>query len=92
VKDEAILPRLVCSMECYTLSSLNQTVGGEMMTEGKVWEPIELIDAELDVVAGGQAIIPFKQHKDGPTQIPTGTPISLEFIAAALLFLPTINS
>ena len=26
-----------------------------MMTEGKVWEPIELIDAELDVVAGGQA-------------------------------------
>jgi hypothetical protein len=60
--------------------------------EGKVWEPIELIDAELDVVAGGQAIIPFKQHKDGPTQIRTGTPISLEFIAAALLFLPTINS
>jgi hypothetical protein len=26
-----------------------------MMTEGKVREPIELIDAELDVVAGGQA-------------------------------------
>jgi hypothetical protein len=69
-----------------------------MMIEGKVWEPIELIDAELDVVAGGhvvaggQAIIHFKQHKDVPTQIPIGTPISLEFIAAALLFLPTINS
>ena len=47
-----------------------------MMTEGKVWEPIELIVAEVDVVAGGQAIIPFKQHKDGPTQIPIGTPIS----------------
>jgi hypothetical protein len=63
-----------------------------MMTEGKGWEPIELIDAELDVVAGGQAIaiIHFKQHKDNPTQTPISNPISLVFIAAALLFLPTI--
>lgn len=36
------------------------------------------------------AIMKFKQHKDNPTQIPIGTPISLVFIAAALLFLPTI--
>jgi intracellular multiplication protein IcmD len=43
-------------------------------------------------ISDGQAILHFKQHKDGPTQIPIGTPISLEFIAAALLFLPTINS
>jgi hypothetical protein len=61
-----------------------------MTSEGKVWEPIELIDAELDVVAGGQAIIHFKQHKDNPTQSPISKPISLVFIAAALLFLPTI--
>lgn len=36
------------------------------------------------------AIMKFKQHKDNPTQIPVGTPIALIFIAAALLFLPSI--
>lgn len=36
------------------------------------------------------AIMKFKQHKDNPTQIPIGTPIALLFIAAALLFLPTV--
>ncbi len=38
------------------------------------------------------AIMKFKQHKDNPTQIPIGTPISLVFIAAALLFLPSVLS
>lgn len=38
------------------------------------------------------AIMKFKQHKDNPTQIPIGTPISLVFIAASLLFLPSILS
>ena len=36
------------------------------------------------------AIMKFKQHKDNPTQIPIGTPISLVLIAAALLFMPTL--
>lgn len=36
------------------------------------------------------AIMKFKQHKDNPTQITIGTPISLVFIAAALLFMPSI--
>lgn len=36
------------------------------------------------------AILKFKAHKDNPTQIPVGTPIALVFIAAALIFLPTI--
>jgi intracellular multiplication protein IcmD len=36
------------------------------------------------------AVMKFKQHKDNPTQIPIGTPIALVFIAAALIFLPTI--
>lgn len=36
------------------------------------------------------AIMKFKQHKDNPTQIPIGTPIALMFIAAALVFLPSI--
>ncbi|MBV8547326.1 MAG: nitrile hydratase subunit alpha [Acidobacteria bacterium] len=38
------------------------------------------------------AIMKFKQHKDNPTQVPIGTPIALVFIAAALLFLPSIPS
>lgn len=38
------------------------------------------------------SIMKFKQHKDNPTQIPIGTPIALVFIAAALLFLPSILS
>ncbi len=38
------------------------------------------------------AIMKFKMHKDNPTQVPIGTPISLVFIAAALLFLPSILS
>lgn len=36
------------------------------------------------------AILKFKQHKDNPTNIPIGTPIAMLFIAAALIFLPTI--
>jgi intracellular multiplication protein IcmD len=36
------------------------------------------------------AIMKFKQHKDDPTQVPIDKPIGLVFIAAALLFLPTI--
>lgn len=39
---------------------------------------------------GVGAILKFKAHKDNPTQIPIGTPIALLFIAAALLFMPTI--
>lgn len=36
------------------------------------------------------AILKFKAHKDNPQQIPVGTPIALVFIAAALLFLPSL--
>lgn len=38
------------------------------------------------------AIMKFKMHKDNPTQVPIGTPIALVFIAAALLFMPSILS
>lgn len=38
------------------------------------------------------AVMKFKQHKDNPTQIPIGTPVALVFIAAALLFMPSILS
>lgn len=38
------------------------------------------------------AIAKFKTHKDNPTQIPIGTPIALVSVAAALLYLPDIES
>jgi intracellular multiplication protein IcmD len=36
------------------------------------------------------AIVKFKAHKDNPSQVPIGTPIMLIFVAAALIFLPSI--
>jgi intracellular multiplication protein IcmD len=36
------------------------------------------------------AILKFKQYKENPSNITIGTPIALVFVAAALLFLPTI--
>jgi len=36
------------------------------------------------------AILKFKQHKDNPTQIPVGTPVALLFVAAALVFMPSV--
>lgn len=36
------------------------------------------------------ALMKFKQHKDNPTQVPLGTPMTLLVMAIALLFLPTL--
>jgi intracellular multiplication protein IcmD len=36
------------------------------------------------------SIMKFKQHKDNPQQTPIGQPVGLLFIAAALLFLPSV--
>ena len=36
------------------------------------------------------AILKFKAHKDNPQQITVGTPIALMFVAAALIFLPSM--
>lgn len=38
------------------------------------------------------AILQFKQHKDNPTQVTIGKPIALVFVAAALLFMPSVLS
>ncbi len=53
----------------------------------------ELITAAAYVAGLGfavAAILKFKAHKDNPQQIPVGTPIALLFIAAALIFLPSL--
>ncbi len=39
---------------------------------------------------GVGAIVKFKAHKDNPTQVAISVPIAMLFIAAALLFVPTV--
>lgn len=39
---------------------------------------------------GVGAIVKFKAHKDNPTQVAIGVPIAMLFIAAALLFAPSV--
>jgi intracellular multiplication protein IcmD len=36
------------------------------------------------------AVVKFKAHKDNPTQITIGMPIALLFVAAALIFIPSV--
>lgn len=36
------------------------------------------------------AILKFKAHRDSPQQVPIGAPLALLFVAAALMFLPTV--
>lgn len=39
---------------------------------------------------GIAAVTQFKAHKDNPTQSPISKPIALLFVAAALLFIPSV--
>jgi intracellular multiplication protein IcmD len=36
------------------------------------------------------AVVKFKAHKDNPTQVTIGMPIALLFVAAALIFIPSV--
>lgn len=76
------------------LAATSLTIGGMASTiTGSFTQLAKLITAGSYLAGLGfsiGAIMKFKQHKDNPTQIPIGTPIALIFIAAALLFLPTI--
>lgn len=36
------------------------------------------------------AVLKFKAHRDNPQQVPIGAPLALLFVAAALMFLPTV--
>jgi intracellular multiplication protein IcmD len=39
---------------------------------------------------GVGAILKFKAHKDNPTQVQLSVPIALLFVAAALMFIPSV--
>jgi intracellular multiplication protein IcmD len=71
-----------------------QSLGGVASTITSSFASITKLITGGSYIAGigfaVSAIMKFKQHKDNPTQIPIGTPIALLFIAAALLFLPSV--
>lgn len=91
------------SMACFGVLALisqeaaaGTTLGNMASSITKTFSSIGLMITGGSYIAGLAfsigAIMKFKQHKDNPTQIPIGTPIALVFIAAALLFLPSILS
>ncbi len=84
----------LCFISPYALAQMD--IGGVALQITKSMEGISKLITSAALVAGMGftvgAIMKFKQHKDNPTQIPVGTPIALLFIAAALLYLPTIFS
>lgn len=94
---------LMASAVCLSVATLisQEAVAGSTLTIGGMASQITQSFTSLTklITAGSYlaglgfsigAIMKFKQHKDNPTQIPIGTPIALVFIAAALLFLPSI--
>ncbi|MDR3441623.1 MAG: type IV secretion protein IcmD [Legionella sp.] len=102
VNNKASLTYWLSSIVCLSLIALvSQDASAGNMTIGSMASSItdsftnltKLITAGSYLAGLGfsiGAIMKFKQHKDNPTQIPIGTPIALVFIAAALLFLPSI--
>jgi intracellular multiplication protein IcmD len=87
---------VVISATCFYVSFTFAQVGIEHMAEritGTFGAIARLVTAGSYVAGLGfaiAAILKFKAHKDNPTQIPIGTPVALLFVAAALLFLPTL--
>ena len=66
-------------------------VGGIATTVNAQLEQIAQLVAQVAFVAGMlffvAAIFKFKQHKDNPTQVPVGTPLTMVVISAALMFM-----
>ena len=86
---------IVCLHSGAALAAGNQeglTKVAQNVTDGMT-NLAKLITAVSFVMGFGfaaAAILKFKAHKDNPAQIPVGTPIALLFIAAALIYLPSL--
>ena len=99
-KIKTLLITAVCfgllALVCQEAVAANATIGSMASSITQSFKNIAKLITAGSYLAGlgfsVGAIMKFKQHKDNPTQIPIGTPIALVFIAAALLFLPSILS
>jgi intracellular multiplication protein IcmD len=71
-----------------------KTLGDMADNLTKVFPSFVKLVVAISYIAGigfaAAGIMKFKQHKDNPTQVPLGGPIAMIFIAAALIYLPTI--
>lgn len=88
---------VVGALTCLSLGTAALAISGiggvAAQVTGNLTAVAKLITAASYVVGmafGVGAIMKFKAHKDNPTQIPIGTPIALLFVAAALIFMPSI--
>jgi len=70
-----------------TLGTLAENVTKSFQQLGKLMTATAYISGFGFAIAG---IFKFKQHKDNPTQIPMGAPISLLAVGIILIFLPGI--
>jgi len=93
-----ILLLLGGSIFCFFLGTLafavTSGIGGVASQVKSNLGPIALLITAgsyvLGMGMGVAAIIKFKAHKDNPTQVPIGQGIALLFVAAALLFIPSV--
>jgi intracellular multiplication protein IcmD len=69
---------------------IGSIAGNIKQTFGALAQLVTAVSYVAGMGFGIASILKFKAHKDNPTQIPIGTPIALLFVAAALLFMPTL--
>jgi len=69
---------------------IGSIAGNVKQTFGALAQLVTAVSYVAGMGFGIASILKFKAHKDNPTQIPIGTPIALLFVAAALLFMPTL--
>jgi intracellular multiplication protein IcmD len=91
------LSLVCCAIGTAALAASGAATGGvggvAAHVRGNLSDIAKLITAGSYVAGMGfavAAIVKFKAHKEQPTQIPVGTPIVLLFVAAALLFAPSV--
>jgi intracellular multiplication protein IcmD len=86
---------LVClSLGAEAYAVLSSGLGGVAGEATKSLNGVAKLITAASYVAGMAiavaSVVKFKAHKDNPTQIPIGTPIALLFVAAALIFIPSV--
>jgi intracellular multiplication protein IcmD len=67
------------------LGAIAETVTQSFESFGKLMIAIAYLGGFGFMIFG---VFKFKQHKDNPTQIPLGTPITMVMLGAVLVFLP----
>jgi intracellular multiplication protein IcmD len=89
-----LLGAVVCFCLGTVAFAVTSGIGGvATQVKGNLGALAQLITAGSYVAGmamGVAAIIKFKAHKDNPTQVPIGMGIALLFVAAALLFIPSV--